>query len=207
MLLGLSLAACGGPGKFSDEPAPLDTSNPAQPPSVATEPLAPVGISIPAIGLNNRDFMQVGLTSRKKLEVPPLSMPKTIGWYRSSRVPGDPPPPGCTFESDCVSSAILGAHVNANGVPGAFAKLALVKVGALVEVERADNKLAVFKITKVQILLKKAFPTKQVYGTVTKPELRLLTCGPGELETLPDGSRSYKNQTIIYASLVELKSA
>jgi LPXTG-site transpeptidase (sortase) family protein len=198
VLLGL-LAGC-GPGKFADEAAPLTASDSAPPPSVATTAgVIPMELQIPSIGLDNKTFMQVGLISGGELEVPPLSQPKLIGWFKLSPVPGDSAL--CSFDSGkgCVQPSVLGAHINANGVSGAFAKLAQVKVGAEVRVLRSDDKTAVFKVTKTKIFSKTAFDTKAVYGG-SGPSLVLLTCGPGAVV-----KGSYLNQTAVWATLVTIK--
>ena len=201
-LLGL-LAGCGA-GKFADEPAPLNTSDapsPSTPPS-STADVVPLGIRIPAIKVNNRQFMQVGLAPDRSLEVPPVNQPLLTGWYRDSRLPGDGPPEGCTFASGCVSSSILIGHVNGDGQQGVFAKLAQLKAGALIEIDRSDGKTAVFKANKTTVFKKAAFPTKSIYGDVTKPEIRLITCGPSDYDA---AARSYREQTVTFATLVELK--
>ena len=200
LLLGL-LGAC-GPGKFADESAPLNvgaplTSSDAPPPASSAGVIA-MGMRIPSIGLNNHTFMQVGLVGGE-LEVPPLSQPGLVGWYKDSPIPGESAL--CSFDNGkgCVQRTVLGAHINANGVQGAFAKLAQVKVGAIVEVDRSDQKTAVFKVTKTKVFLKTSFPTAEVYGG-SGPSLILLTCGPGAVV-----KGSYLNQTAVWADLVTVK--
>jgi LPXTG-site transpeptidase (sortase) family protein len=198
-LLGL-LAGCGGPGKFADETAPFSVESPApSTPPTSTAGVIPTGVRIAAIGLDSTAMMQVGLNSDHSMEVPPLSQPKLIGWFKLSPVPGESAL--CPFAGGkgCVQPAVLGAHVNANGVQGAFAKLAQVKVGAEVQVDRSDQKTAVFKVTKTKIFSKTAFDTKAVYGG-SGPSLVLLTCGPGAVV-----KGSYLNQTVVWATLVTVK--
>lgn len=198
VLLGL-LAGCGGPGKFADEAAPFSVDSPApssSAPPASSAGVIPTGIQIPSIGLNNNTFMVVGLVNGE-LETPPLSQPKLVGWFKLGPVPGDSAL--CSYEEKCVQPAVLGAHVNANGVQGAFAKLSQVKVGAEVRVLRSDGKTAVFKVSKTKIFAKTAFDTKAVYGG-GGPSLVLLTCGPGEVV-----KGSYLNQTVVWANLVSLK--
>jgi hypothetical protein len=201
VLLGL-LGAC-GPGKFADESGPLQVGAPltssdappdAPPPSSAA--VFPMGIRIPAIGLNNREFMQVGLVN-KELEVPPLSQPKLVGWFRLSPIPGESAL--CSFAAGCVQPSVIVSHVNGNGVQGGFAKLSQIKVGAMVEVDRSDQKTAVFKVTKVRTFLKTAFDTKGTYGG-TSPSLTMITCGPGQVI-----NGSYLNQTVVTADLITVK--
>jgi LPXTG-site transpeptidase (sortase) family protein len=203
VLLGL-LAGCGGPGKFADEAEPFSVESPSATPPASTAGVFPMELRIPTIGLDNKTFTQVGLnqpdsSGHQSMEVPPLSQPKLVGWFRLSPVPGDSAL--CPFDNGkgCVQPAVLGAHVNANGVQGAFAKLAQVKVGATIEVDRSDQKTAVFKVTKTKIFSKTAFDTKAVYGG-SGPSLVLLTCGPGAVV-----KGSYLNQTVVWATLVTIK--
>jgi hypothetical protein len=86
-------------------------------------------------------------------------------------------------------------------------KIAQLKKGQIVETDRSDGKIAVFEVYKLVILKKKAFPTDSVYGPTPngEAELRLITCGPGPLERMPDGSMSYINQTIGYAKFISFK--
>jgi len=175
---------------------PLTTADtPASQPQ-STAGLVPTGIRIPSVGVNNRDFMQVGLVNRQ-LEVPPLSQPRLIGWFKLSPLPGESAL--CSFADGCVQPSVVVSHINGNGVQGGFAKLAQVKVGSSIELDRSDSRTAVFKVTKVKVFKKTAFDTKDIYGG-SGPSLVLVTCGPGEVV-----SGSYLNQTVVTAKLVELK--
>jgi sortase (surface protein transpeptidase) len=166
--------------------------------------VTPIAIRIPSIKVNDTSFMPVDLDDNGVLQTPPLSAPMTVAYYKGAPMPGEAQE--CPYPT-CPGSATLLAHVNANGAQGAFAKLAQVKNGATIEVGRSDGKTATFTVYRVQVIKKAAFPTAQVYGDTTTPEIRLLTCGPGPLETLADGSRSYVNQTIAYARFTGLKSS
>lgn len=146
--------------------------------------------------------MDVGLDPNGALEVPPLSQPRTVAFYRQSPVPGDMP--ACSFEQGCVGPAVLAAHVNSDGQQGTFARLAQLKRGAQVEVDRGDGRTAVFTVTKVAIFQKSAFPTRDVYGDVQTPTIMLLTCGPGGLVHTSAGG-NYLQQTAVTAELTTLK--
>jgi hypothetical protein len=207
LCLGLLLAGCGGPGKFADETAPLTasdtppTSSEAAPSSPGAD-VTPTAVRIPSIGVNNNEMMQVGLNPDRSLEVPPLSEPTLIGWYRNSPLPGDSPM--CTFDAGCPGSSVLLGHINGNGAQGAFAKLSKVKVGSTIEVSRSDGKVAVFTVYKVMIFQKANFPTKDIYGTTSSAELRVITCGPSDLDR---AAGSYRQQTVLKAKLKELRPA
>jgi hypothetical protein len=166
------------------------------PPSVGGVAPAAVTVTrvrIAALGLDDTQIKPVGLDADHSLKPPPLSAPQTIGVYTGGPVPGD------------LGPAVIEAHVNANGKLGAFTALSKMEEGQSIIVERSDHTSAVFRVDKVQTIKKVDFPTKAVYGDTEGPELRALTCGPGPLEKLPDGTRSYVNQTIVYAKLVALQ--
>lgn len=203
LLLGLALTAC---GSGAEQQAPS-----AQAPNVQVQPTV---LRIPSIGVDAQNFIRVGLQGPDEKEpgavqVPDVKQPMLLGWYCPTWPQGDPnktgrcgaPAPGDT------GPAVLLGHINGGGNDGVFAKLAQVKKGDTVEVLRDDRYTAVFKVTEVEVIKKAKFPTVKVYGDTSGAELRLITCGGGdnELVTLPDGTHSYVNQTIVYAQLTELK--
>lgn len=196
-----ALAACGPqavPPHYPNLTSPGESTSESAPESSPGVDVVPTAVRIPSIGVNNNQMMQVGLNPDHSLEVPPLSEPLLVGWFRLSPVPGEKAK--CSFSAGCPGSSIMASHVNGNGIQGGFAKLAQVKVGAVVEVDRSDGKTAAFKVNRVQVIKKTAFPTKTVYGDTTGAELRLLTCGPGAVV-----NGSYLSQTIVYATLTSLK--
>lgn len=206
-LLGLLASSACGPGKFADESAPLNvgaplTSSDAAPAPPSAAGVIPLSIRIPSIGVNNDHMMQIGLNPDKTLEVPPLNQPLLIGWFRLGPLPGDSPM--CTFDAGCPGSSVFAGHINGNGQQGAFAKLSKVKVGDIVEVPRSDGKVAVFTIYKVMIFKKANFPTKDVYGDTPSPEIRVITCGPSDLDAK---AGSYREQTVLKGKLKELRPA
>jgi hypothetical protein len=160
--------------------------------------IKPVGIQIPSIGVKDGEFTEVGLDSHHELQVPPLSEPMEVAWYKHSPPPGDVAT--CSYAAGCVGSTVLLAHINGDGQEGAFARLAQVKTGNEVDVVRSDGQTAVFKVYKVMIFNKSAFPTEAVYGDTQNPELRLITCGPGELR-----HGNYLEQTVVLAKFIDMK--
>jgi len=156
-------------------------------------------VKIPSLELDDNLTMQVDLNPDHTLGVPPLSSPRMIGWFRQSPVPGDS---AVGKYPQAVERAVIVGHINANHVQGAFADLAKVKVGAELSVLRSDAQTATFKVSKVLIIAKSAFPTKAVYGDADGAELVAITCGPGDLDT---AQHNYLQQTIVFAKLISLK--
>jgi len=197
------LTGCDLGGAYSSVPAELAAPGGAQP-LPATVPAAPgvtpTALRIPSIKVNASDWQMVGVDKDQAIEVPSVKTPQKLGLYcptwKATKETCGAPIPGAR------GPAVVLGHVNGGGKNGVFAHLAEVKPGAVVELDRSDGKTVRFRVDRVQIIAKKAFPTKDVYSDTAGSELRLVTCGPGALETLPNGQRSYVQQTIVFASLV-----
>ncbi|MFE3082265.1 sortase domain-bontaining protein [Streptomyces albidoflavus] len=86
--------------------------------------------------------------------------------------------PGAGFDAPGTrgTSALVG-HVDGAQGPAVFHGLGAVAKGGRVEVARADGRAAVFTVYGVDVVPKKGFPARRVYGDTGRPELRLITCG------------------------------
>jgi hypothetical protein len=181
-----ALAACGSPAPAGTavqataaQPAPVARDTPV----AALTAADPVGLDVPAIGVHAGSLQRLGITKTGALEVPPDAT--TVGWF------GLGPTPGAT------GPAVLAAHVDYAGVPGAFTNLKAVTAGAEIRVPRSDGTVAVFTAYRVEQYAKAAFPTQEVYGDTAGPELRLITCG-GDFDR---SSGSYVDNVVVYARL------
>jgi sortase (surface protein transpeptidase) len=134
----------------------------AVPEATSVPVAAPVGLTIPAIGVST-SLIRLGLTAAGALQVP--SSTTVAGWYTGSPAPGQ------------IGAAVIAGHVDSKAGPAVFFRLRLLRVGDLVYVRRADGSLAVFRVTAVQTYLKSQFPTAAVYGPLPVAQLRLITCG------------------------------
>ena len=143
---------------------------------------APVRVRVPSAGID-APTTGLGLRPDGSLDVP--SEAPTAGWFTGGPTPGETGP------------AVIAAHVNWRGRPGAFASLGSVRRGAQVLVDRADGDTAVFVVDLVREYPKSVFPTGDVYGDLDHPGLRLITCG-GDFST---ERRSYRDNIIVFASL------
>lgn len=172
-------------------PAQLLTAAPAttaagQRATVAQLPAsAPVSLDIPAIGVHS-SLLNLGLNPDRTVQVPPLERDSKAGWYRYSPTPGQVGP-----------SVILGHVDSAAYGPGVFFKLGDLKPGDTVDILRKDGRTATFRVDRIRRYPKNAFPTSDVYGNVTRPELRLITCG-GSFDS---DAGSYRDNIVVYASL------
>jgi sortase (surface protein transpeptidase) len=178
------------------EPADEGPAEPAAPPSSeppapAEQVAAPVSVSVPAIGVES-SLVDLGLNADGTVEVPPLERDDEAGWYTPGPAPGE------------VGPAILLGHVDsAEWGPGVFFELGAMEPGDEISVARADGSVAVFAVDRVEVHRKDDFPTIEVYGNTDDPQLRLITCG-GAFDA---GARSYEDNVIVFASLVDTRSA
>ncbi|MCW2904209.1 MAG: hypothetical protein JWO67_6474 [Streptosporangiaceae bacterium] len=176
-------------------PAPPELSSPlGNTPPKANGNVSVAAIRIPSIGLDSKDFTPggVGLDSHGIMQVPPLSHPKQIAWYRLSPLPGDAGP------------ATITSHVNGDGMPGGFAKLSSVKVGATVAVDRTDGRTATFRVSKTITFPKSDYARHraEIFGDMDHGGLRLITCG-GTLGPPPE---YYESQVVVFADVVSVKA-
>ncbi|MCF7551490.1 class F sortase [Pseudonocardia sp. WMMC193] len=187
-LLLAALAGCSTPTPApAPAPAPVAAepaaTRPAAAPIAALAPSDPVGLEVPTIGVRSGPLMRLGIDRAGALEVPPDAT--TVGWFTLGPTPGAPGP------------AVLAAHVDYRGVPGAFTNLKAMSEGDRIRVPRADGSTAVFTAYRVARYDKSAFPTEDVYGDTAGSELRLITCG-GEFDA---ATRNYRDNVVVYARL------
>jgi LPXTG-site transpeptidase (sortase) family protein len=154
----------------------------AVPPALMPSAPRPTALDIPAIGVKTR-LARLGLTAAGTLQVPASTA--VAGWYTGSPRPGEP------------GAAVIVGHIDSNRGPGVFYRLADLKPGNLVYVQRGRGRLAVFKVTEVRTFLKSKFPTAAVYGAVPDSQLRLITCGGA----FDPATGHYLSNVIVFAIL------
>lgn len=175
---GVPAAGPGIVGSFPESARPAGDLLPASPPA---------SISIPDIGVTS-PVNQVGLNPDGTLEVPaPGPLYDQAAWYRASPAPGELGP-----------SVIVGHIDSAANGPSVFFDLGQLRPGENVAVKRADGITTTFRIDSVRTFSKDAFPTRDVYATGNRSELRLITCG-GPFDS---AAGSYKDNTVVFAHLV-----
>jgi sortase (surface protein transpeptidase) len=121
----------------------------------------PVRLRIPSIGVDTR-LEQVGLDPDGTIAAPDGY--QTAAWYKDGPRPGQPGP------------AVLLGHVDSNTRPAVFYRLATLKAGAEVLVDRADKSTVRFSVSGRIQVAKSRFPA-DLYLPTLKPVLRLVTCG------------------------------
>ncbi|PZH01005.1 class F sortase [Streptomyces sp. NTH33] len=147
-------------------------------------PADPVRLRIAAIGVN-APMTRVGLDAAGALRTPPPGKPGLAGWYGDGTAPGS------------AGTAIVTGHLDIpTGDPGVFYNLGALTKGATIEISRADRRTAVFAVRAVELYDRKKFPSKKVYGSSGRPELRLITCGGGYTKRT-----GYLSNVVVYATL------
>jgi sortase (surface protein transpeptidase) len=184
--------------------SPVPTSAPSAPPAipvhsappsaaapsavgsgVGNEVAAGIRIVIPAIGVD-ASIVRLGLNPDGTLEVPVDFA--TAGWWSGGPYPGDPGP------------AVVVGHVSSTQGPGVFYRLHDLRVGDAVTVTRASGGQAAFRVTSLEEVSKRAFPTSQVYGPVSGSQLRLITCDGA----FDPGTGHFVDNLIVFGTLTGL---
>ncbi len=179
-----SPAAVGAPLPQSSNAAPVKAPSGGPTPRTLARSV-PERLEIPAIGVDT-PIIPVGLAADGTVGVPPIEADAPAGWYQYSPTPGQTGP-----------SVILGHVTVGQYGDGVFLHLAQLTAGDRVVVVLKDGVSAVFTVDSVQTVSKAHFPTSAVYGSVDRPELRLITCAG------PRGANGtgYPDNTVVYASL------
>ncbi|NEC66722.1 class F sortase [Streptomyces sp. SID9727] len=170
-------------GHQNNAPAP-----PAAGPVVKPLPYAPVArVAIPSIQVD-APVIDVNLDPDGWIETPPPEDPNLAGWYQNGIAPGQ------------TGTSVIVGHVDNKAGPAVFYALGSLKKGDRVEVDRSDDRVAVFEVYGVEVFAKNDFPGARVYGDTGQPELRVITCGGGY--TKADG---YDGNVVVFARLVDTR--
>ena len=119
-------------------------------------------VELPTIGVSSR-LVRLGLNPDGTMEVPRDY--GLAGWFTGGAMPGQDGP------------AAIAGHVDSRTGPAVFYRLGDLRPGDPVRVRRADGDWLAFEVTGIARYPKAAFPTEAVFGPVTGPVLRLVTCG------------------------------
>jgi sortase (surface protein transpeptidase) len=121
----------------------------------------PVGISIPAIGVDS-PLQALGLQADNSLQSP--TEWAEAGWYADGVRPGDPGP------------AVIAGHVDSRNGPAVFFRLRDLHPGDDVYITTQSGRQLHFVVDTSQRFPKDRFPTEAVYGPTPLPVVRLITC-------------------------------
>lgn len=148
----------------------------------------PVRLRIPAIGVDT-PVMRLGLAPDRTVRVPPVTDHDQAGWYEHS------PTPGQTGPSVILGHVTVGAYGD-----GVFHDLVRLRRGESIVARLENGAQAEFTVTSVRTVAKADFPADDVYGNVSRPELRLITCGG------PRDADGYLDNVIVFAALTSSTS-
>jgi sortase (surface protein transpeptidase) len=145
---------------------------------------APTRLAIPVLKVDTA-VVRLGLNSDNTIEVP--SDPNQVGWYTNGPSPGEQGP------------AVILGHLDSVIGPAVFYRLSSLRAGSQVVVSRDDGSAATFVVQRVASFPVDSFPTGEVYGATTDPELRLITCG-GQYSLV---QRRYLQNVVVFAVLAK----
>ena len=185
----------GGPATASSTPATAPASGARDVPGPSAPQADPSGaqaarpqqvadpdrVRIPSIGVD-APVGPLALEPSGKLAAPTDFA--ATGWYEAGPEPGEPGP------------AVIAGHVDDHTGPAVFFRLEELRAGDEVLVDRVDGSTATFVVTRVETYPKDEFPTDEVYGKTTDPQLRLITCG-GDFDRK---AHSYLSNEVVYAT-------
>jgi sortase (surface protein transpeptidase) len=206
VLIALGLRGSGGPPAVDSEPTATSTrgesadaagnpatESPSADASTRTHSFgavlrrsAPVALDIPRINVHSRSLVGLGLAKDGSIEVP--KRPMSPGWFTPGPAPGQFGP------------AVIAGHVDSKTGPAVFYRLGELRRGDRVKVTRRDGSVATFVVDRVAQYAKDRFPTRMVYGTANRAELRLVTCSGTY-----DSKRGYLANTVAFAHLASAR--
>ncbi|MBL7502804.1 class F sortase [Frankia sp. CN7] len=152
----------------------------AVPPPVVPDPvrlrIAAIAVDAPVVGL--------GLTPQGAIDVP--TKWGDVGWYQQGVAPG------------AVGPAVLVGHYDSKKGPAVFYRLRNLLPGDQIEVVGGSGTTAAFVVDRLETVSKAAFPAERVYGPVTRPEIRLITCDGG----FDERTNHYLDNLVVYGHAV-----
>lgn len=169
-----------------DQPLAPDGSGPVRHESARIDDIRqedaprPTRVRIPALGID-APVTALGVAASGEMDVPRDA--QTVAWYEYGPSPGQE------------GSAVLAAHVDYDGVRGAFFDLAQLDAGDQVTVELADGRAWTFAVEERASVAKEVLPIDELFRRDGPPVLTLITCG-GEFDA---ATRSYRSNVVVRA--------
>ena len=151
--------------------------------STSIDPLRPIQLSIPVIGLSD-DVSELGLNANGTVQVP--TSWQVPGWYKYGPSPGEQ------------GSAVILGHVDSVNGPAAFYRLSALRPGDKVMVRLAGGTTEHFKVIGLRLYAKKNFPDRLVYGPRPYSALQLVTCG-GAFDST---THHYVSNLVVFTALI-----
>lgn len=141
-------------------------------------------VSAPAIAVD-ATLAPFGLTPAGVMEVPADG--RTVAWYRFTAVPG------------AAGNAVLAAHVDWAGAPGAFHRIRHASTGDLILITSPASTSFTYRVDTVELVEARTADVSAIVGTKEGPAtLTMITCG-GRFNT---AAGAYEHRVIVRASLL-----
>ena len=157
------------------------TTAPSTTTTTAVAPQPPARLRIPSIGVD-APVVPVGLDPDGSMEIPGAT---EVGWYEPGVRPGS-----------AQGSAVLAAHVDYAGRPGAFFDLRSLPEGAEVFVVGPDGHELRFVVDGRAQINKDELPVEELFRSAGPPTLTLITCG-GSFDR---SARHYDDNIVVRAA-------
>ena len=165
-----------------DQPQP-DRDGPASTTAAPPAPGVPTALYVPAIGVA-APVVPTGLDADRSMEVPPVDR---AGWYRHGARPGA-----------AVGSPVIAAHIDYDGRPGVFLRLAELQLGELVTVVDDAGTVRDYRVSERYQVGKDDLPAEELFRRGGPPVLTLITCGGG----FEEDRRRYTDNIVVRATPV-----
>lgn len=143
---------------------------------------APVRLTIPSIGVDAA-LLRLDMNPDGTIQVP--SDFNAPGWYGRGPAPGGE------------GAAVILGHLDSYTGPAVFWGLSSLRPGDLVRIRREDGSEVRFTIQRTQSYSVDSFPSFEVYGATSGPELRLITCAG----TYSRSRGQYLSNVVAFAAL------
>ena len=147
-------------------------------------PSIPTRISIPSLGVRAK-VIKVGRAADGSIDTPAADPAEATGWYRLGPTPGE------------LGTAVIVGHVDTASQPAVFHRLAELRRGKVIEVDREDHRVATFTVESVETFPKTSFPAGRIFDSTDRARLVLVTCGG----TWVGGRIGYRDNVIVFATL------
>lgn len=142
----------------------------------------PVGVSVPSIGVDDAQIVEVGLDDDRAVEIP--DDVSQVGWYNRGPRPGED---GNAFMTSHVDSRTQGR--------GVLFDLRRSEPGDLIVVTHEDGTETEWEVVFRERIVKGSYPMERVFRFDGPPGLVIDTCG-GPFDS---STGSYENIDIVYA--------
>ncbi|MFD3423080.1 sortase domain-containing protein [Streptomyces decoyicus] len=163
----------------------------------------PVGITIGALGVREAAITERGLDEHGILTPPPDNSPSPVGWYAAG------PQPGEEGTALLVGRAGTGTGHDPHAQGAVVHRLAGIKPGEWLDIQRSDGSTARFTVEDVQLYDRERFDARKAYAARDRgrSELRLIVEGGSRTRATDRSRGGASNVVVVSAYLTSLQPA